>query len=178
MAVLQRSETLVRYRLRDPAVISEKNSIGQSALHLCGDWALGTELLLEAGFACDQIDETHYLPLNYAVSMQGSAAAAFSLLQNGSPLTCCDESHAWNSILDCELDRETRLSSQWPLSPILACLIDTIKHRRESLAALAEAYLSRSVLDDLYTFGIAIDDTRAHRTWEALRGMRCEFLLL
>lgn len=171
MAVLQRSETLVRYRLRDPAVISEKNSIGQSALHLYGDWALGTELLLEAGFACDQIDETHYLPLNYAVSMQGSAAAAFSLLQNGSPLTCCDEPHAWNSILDCELDRETRLSSQWPLSPILACLIDTIKHPRESLAALAEAYLSRSVLDDLYTFGTAIDDTRVHRTWEALRGI-------
>ena len=173
MAVLQRSETLVRYLLRNLAVFNEKNAVGQSPLHLCGDWAQGLEILIKAGFPSDQIDSRHLSPLDYAVSMQGGADAAIILLKAGSPLTCCDDAHSNNSTLDFALYfaeiPEMEALSQWPLSPNIACLIENVKWRRESLAVLAEAHLARSVLDKLHDLGTAIDDTRAHHTWRALK---------
>ena len=173
MAVLKRSETLVRYHLRNPAVFGEKNAAGQNALHLCGDWVKGIEILLEAGFPCDKTDNSHLTSLDYAISIQGAADAVRTLLKAGCPLACCGNPHGWNSTLDrvlCNpLDADMETKVQWPLSPKVSCLIDNIKYRRESLAVLAEKHSSYKFLNKIRILGTALDDTRAHCTWKALR---------
>ena len=172
MAVLQRSETQVRYHLQDPSVLNELNAAGHSPLHLCGDWAQGVEILLKSGFPCDKLDSIHLSPLDYAISMQDGADAASILLKFGSPLTSCDDTYGSRSTMDLALRFATTPgyegASQSPLSPNIAILIANIKWRRVRLAELAQGHLPRAVLVELQGLGTAIDHTRAQHTWRAL----------
>ena len=174
MAVLQKSEPLVRYHLQNPATIREKNAAGHSPLHLCGDWTKGIGLLLEAGFPCNVIDNSHMTPLDYTISVQGDADTTTMLLKAGSPPTRCENLHTSSSTLDraleATLDPPVLTLGQLPLSlnKNIACLIENLKCRRESLAALAKARLPECVLSELGTLGTVIDDSRAHCTWRAL----------
>ena len=172
MAVLARSESLVRSRLRSPAVFNEKNAAGQNPLHLCADWVQGAQILVNFGFPCDQLDFSHLLPIDYAISIGGDARAAKVLLNAGSPLKCCYGIHGWFTTLDSALHSATRpeqeLLSQWPPSPNISCLVDNLKCRRERLAQIAEAHLPRTVLNEIQILGTAIDGGRVHATWEAL----------
>ena len=172
MAVLQQSETHVRYQIHNPAVFNEKNAVGHSPLHLCGDWAQGITILIEAGLPCDEPDNSGMLPLDYAILMPVGADAVTILLEAGSPMTCCGDDCLHASTLDLALESAARAEfrglSQWPLSRSIACLIEHIKWRRERLAVLAETHVPCSVLDELLVLGTAVDDTRARRTWSAL----------
>ncbi|KAL8824347.1 MAG: hypothetical protein Q9191_005116 [Dirinaria sp. TL-2023a] len=169
MAVLQKSETLVRYQLRNHDVLNESNVAGQTPLHLCGDWARGVELLLENEFSCDQLDSINLSPLDYTISMQDGANAASILLKAGSPLTSRDKKYGLKSTLDLALRFDATHgyagASQWPLAPNIVCLIKHVKRRREDLAVLATKSLAPKVLDKLKQLGTAIDDTRASHTW-------------
>ena len=179
MAVLQRSESLVKSRLRDPAVIDEKNALGQSPLHLCGDWAKGIELLLDAGFPLGVIDQWHLTPLDYAISMNDGEDAVRKLLEAGCPLRCCKRPHKQHGMFHGCIStlyfaffsikiRDLDSLSQWPLPPRIAYLIQDIKLRRENLALLAGAYLPQDIVGKVQSLGTVMDDTRAQSTWSLL----------
>ena len=172
LAVLERSESRVRRQLRDPAKLKERNSLGQTPLHLCGDWALGVENLLRAGIPCNQLDGYHHLPLDYSVSFESGARSAELLLKGGSLLTCSSNGHDLDSTLDLALTWSTKpgisVVQQWPLSSNIACLIDNVVWRRERLKVLADAHLPSIVLHDLFSLGTAIDGVRAHQAWVTL----------
>ena len=77
MAVLQRSERNLRFLLgRNTFSGHEVNGLGQSALHLCGDWATGTKILLAAGYDTTLKDCFGKAPLDYALAFEGTEAAS------------------------------------------------------------------------------------------------------
>ena len=172
MAVLQRSEDLVRYLIRDPLCLTEKNACGQTPLHRCSDWTLGTKILLDAGIPSDQLDLAHLTPLEYAISMSNGSDAAVVLLEAGCSLTCCDDHRPCNSTWEFAIKDNRCGANQWPLSPSLKSLIENIRQRRERLAIVAEEQLPQDVLEKARSLGTALDDMRAQYTWKALKQTR------
>ena len=84
MAVLQKSESLLRNLIQKHGILDEKNALGQRPIHLCADWAKGTKVLLDAGFTCNVLDDVHRTPVDFALALEGTEAASL-LFKAGCP---------------------------------------------------------------------------------------------
>lgn len=170
MAVLQKSESLLRSLIQQRGTPDEKNALGQRPIHLCADWAAGTRILLDAGFKCNVLDDNHVTPVEFALALDGSEAASL-LFKAGCPLTC------WvyhSKMTGCEtFSSEHSIRTRWPIQAygpkaLNLLLIKEIIDRRTRVANLASHHLPQHVLDWLGSLGTAVDDNTAHATWEAL----------
>jgi len=86
IAILSKDQEAVEKILQKrPCSINERNSLGQTPLHLAADWPWGTNRLLAAGTPADIGDKTSLYPLNYA-SMVGCWTVFESLLDSESPI--------------------------------------------------------------------------------------------
>ena len=68
LAVIKQSEgDLRRALLISPQDINAMNKFGQTALHLSIDWPLGLRILLDAGADTECVDQSDFVPLQYAI---------------------------------------------------------------------------------------------------------------
>lgn len=87
LALLGRSQSKVaRLLSSNPEAMSERNAIGQTALHLAADWYWATALLLENGADPAAKDKMGVIPLGYAYAFITLDTAEL-LIKYGSPLS-------------------------------------------------------------------------------------------
>ena len=167
MAVLAKSESLVRTLIARGTGFSERTSNGETPLHLCADWAQGIRLLLAAGFDVTACNDEGFGPIDYALSLEGSDSVSL-LLEAGCSLGWGGHLHGSFSLLG-EAMKHFHLKRQpGHLQPCVRSLIENVKQRRERVEAFAREHLRQNKLEELRYLGTAIDDGRSHSTWTAI----------
>jgi hypothetical protein len=162
-AILSKDQEAVEKILQKwPCSINERNSLGQTPLHLAADWPWATNRLLAAGTPADIGDKTSLYPLNYA-SMVCCWAVFESLLDSGSPILAHGNGpFSWNKLGLFGLNAES-LPPQ-TFSHLCIALAD----RRKRLKELATRVLSSTEQSKLISSNPGLLDSKAGEVYKTI----------
>lgn len=148
-------ETVEKILRKFPYAVNERNSLGQTPLHLSADWLWGTIRLLAAGARVDIPDEQGIYPVYYASALMCSATLEV-LLASDSPISVPWAFHQ---------NRLGLFGFRYEPLPvnIFEQLCDALADRRRRLVTLAKQVLPTVECTKLFGSSTGILDSRA---WE------------